>query len=106
MEIVKLELDFLVGPIVKEVFNESKNKLITGIDLIDNDNRINELNDEISALYSSFYDFDSGESCKFNVELAKENKSKLVKLIDDLIVMLKSVNDGSFMVVNNINLDF
>ena len=107
MKIIKLELDFLIGPIVKDVFSVSQNKPITGVDLIDNNEAINELNNKISALYSSVYDFDSGdEPCKFNVELAKENKDRLVKLINDLLSMLQAVNDGSFEIVNNINLDW
>ena len=107
MKTIKLELDFLVGPIVKDVFSVSQNKLITGVDSIDNNKSINELNEKISALYSSFYDFDSGdEPCVFDVELAKENKDQLVKLIDDLLSMLQAVNDGSFEIVNNINLDW
>ncbi len=107
MKTIKLELDFLIGPIMKDVFSVSQNKPITGVDLIDNNEAINELNNKISALYSSFYDFDSGdEPCTFNVELAKENKDRLVKLIDDLLSMLQAVNDGSFEIVNNINLDW
>lgn len=36
MKTIKLELDFLIGPIVKDVFSVSQNKLITGVDSIDN----------------------------------------------------------------------
>ena len=80
MKTIKLELDFLIGPIVKDVFSVSQNKLITGVDLIDNNISINELNEKISALHSSFYDFDSEDGpCVFIVELAKENKGQLVK---------------------------
>lgn len=107
MKTIKLELDFLIGPIMKDVFSVSQNKPITGVDLIDNNEAINELNDKISALYSSFYDFDSGdEPCTFNVKLAKESKNQLVELIDELLSMLQAVNDGGFKIVNNINLDW
>lgn len=103
MKTITLKLDFLIGPIVKNVYSVSRNKLVTGVDIIDNSHSINELNDKISSLYSSFYDFDSGdEPCVFDVELAKENKDQLVKLIDDLLSMLQAVNDGSFEIVNNI----
>ena len=47
MKIIKLELDFLIGPIIKDVFSISKNKLVTGVDVIDNDSEINNLNDTI-----------------------------------------------------------
>lgn len=107
MKTIKLELDFLIGPIVKEVFSTSQNKLITGVDVIDNNKSINDLNDKISSLFSSFYDFESDdESCKFNIELAKDYKSQLANLIDELLLMLQNVNDGSFEICNNINLDW
>lgn len=107
MKTIKLELDFLIGPIIKDIFSVSQNKLITGVDSIDNNKSINELNDKISSLYSSFYDFDSGdESCRFNIESAKEHKDELLRLIDDLLLMLQDSNDGSFEIVNNINLDW
>ena len=107
MKTIKLELDFLIGPIVKDVFSISQGKLITGVDSIDNNKSINELNDKISSLYSSFYDFDSGEeSCRFNIELAKEHKNELLQLINDLLSMLQNVCDGTFEIVDNINLDW
>lgn len=107
MKTITLELDFLIGPIVKNVYSVSRNKLVTGVDVIDNSHSINELNDKISSLYSSFYDFDSGdESCRFNIKLAKEHKDELLRLIDDLLLMLQNVNDGTFEIVNNINLDW
>lgn len=31
---------------------------------------------------------------------------KTIRLIDDLLSMLQAVNDGSFEIVNNINLDW
>lgn len=37
MKIIKLELDFLIGPIIKDVFSTSNNKLVTDIDIIDDD---------------------------------------------------------------------
>ena len=71
MKTLKLELDFLIGPIVKDVFSASKNKLITGVEVIDNDLELNELNEKASALYSSFYEFDEDEACDFNSTIAK-----------------------------------
>ena len=107
MKTIKLELDFLIGPIVKDVFSTSQNKLITGVDVIDNNKSINELNDKICSLFSSFYDFESDdESCRFNIELAKDNRGQLTKLINELLLMLQNVNDGSFEICNNINLDW
>ena len=91
MKTLKLELDFLIGPIVKDVFSASKNKLITGVEVIDNDLELNELNEKASALYSSFYEFDEDEACSFNITIAKENldeyiaelKKKLSEMLDE-----------------------
>ncbi len=62
MKVVKLDLDFLIGPIVKDVFSESKNVLVTGVDVIDNDEVIADLDKRIMELYSSFYSFDEKDS--------------------------------------------
>ncbi len=77
MKAIKLELDFLNGPIVKDVFSVSKNKLVTGIDIIDNDFELNDLNEKVCALYSSFYEFDKNETCRFNSTIAKEHLNEL-----------------------------
>jgi hypothetical protein len=53
MKIIKLEFDFLIGPIVKDVFSASSKKLITGVDVIDNDLELNELNEQACELFSS-----------------------------------------------------
>ncbi|MCI6357838.1 MAG: hypothetical protein MR766_04310 [Erysipelotrichaceae bacterium] len=96
MKKVKLELDFLIGPIIKDVFSISKNKLVTGVDVIDNDSEINNLNDKASALYSSFYEFDENNACRFNILMAKEHLDELMKLITKIKDRLNILNDGSF----------
>ena len=106
MESITLDLDFLVGPIVKDYFDTSKNILITGISLIDDNKEINDLNDKISYIYSSFYDFDTDVPCRFNIKKAKEAKPKLDSLLKQLISKLNEINDGSFVIDNKINLDF
>lgn len=89
MRVIKIELDFLIGPIIKDVFDTSKMEIVTGVSLIDNNNEINALNDEISTLYSSFYEYDN--PCKLN-------KEKLLSLLEKLISLLNKINDGSFIV--------
>ena len=96
MKTLKLELDFFVGPIVKDVFSASKNKLITGVEVIDNDLELNELNEKASALYSSFYEFDEDEACRFNSAIAKEHLDELKELIAKIKNRLNNLNDGSF----------
>ena len=96
MKTLKFELDFLIGPIVKDVFSASKNKLITGIEVIDNYLELNELNEKASALYSSFYEFDEDEACNFNSTIAKEHLDELKELITKIKNRLNILNDGSF----------
>lgn len=96
MKTLKLELDFLIGPIVKDVFSASKNKLITGVEVIDNDLELNELNEKASALYSSFYEFDEDEACRFDSTIAKEHLDELKELITKIKTRLNIINDGSF----------
>ena len=96
MKTLKLELDFLIGPIVKDVFSASKNKLITGVEVIDNDLELNELNEKASALYSSFYEFDEDEACRFNITIAKEHLDELKELITQIKNRIINLNDGSF----------
>ena len=106
MKTIKLDLDFLIGPIVKDVFSESKNILVTGVDVIDNDEVIADLDKRIMELYSSFYSFDDKDSCKFDAELANSHKDELNRLVKQLIDRLNKINDGSFVIEDNIQLDF
>ena len=105
MATIKLELDFLIGPIVKDVFDANKNELVTGIDVVDNDEVVDELNNKIMSLYSSFYSFDK-DSCSFDIDVAKEHKTELVELVKQLLERLNFINDGSFEIDNRIHLDF
>ncbi len=96
MKTLKLELDFLIGPIVKDVYIASKNKLVTGVEVIDNDLELNESNEKACALYSSFYEFDEDEACRFNSTIAKEHLDELKELITKIKNRLNILNDGSF----------
>lgn len=105
MVTIKLELDFLIGPIIKDVFDAEKNELVTGVAIVDNDEIIDELNNKIMSLYSSFYSFDK-DSCSFDVDVAKGCKTELVELIKQLLERLNFINDGSFEIDNQINIGF
>ena len=74
----QLELDFLIGPIIKDVFSASKKELVTGVPVIDNDEELARLNEEAASLYGSFYEFDKDEACVFNESIAKEHMDDLV----------------------------
>ena len=85
MKTITLELDYSFGPIMKNIYDESLNQLITDIPVIDNDYVLNELNSEISDLYSVCYEFDShDQACYFNEETLRANKETLIKLMNKL----------------------
>ena len=96
-EIVKIQLDFLQGPIW--ISDVKTGQPMTGIDIIDNDEKLRKINYEISTLYSSYYEFDSHEqACWFNEEQEKKDKPKMLSLLKKLCDRLNELNDGSFIV--------
>ena len=96
-EIVKIQLDFLQGPIW--ISDVATGQSMTGIDVIDNDEKLRKINYEISTLYSSYYEFDShDQACWFNEEQEKKDKEKMISLLKQLIDRLNELNDGSFLV--------
>lgn len=96
-EIVKIQLDFIQGPIW--ISDVETGQPITGIDIIDNDEKLRKINFEISNLYSSYYEFDShNQACWFNKEQEKKDKEKMLSLLKQLIDRLNEINDGSFIV--------
>lgn len=96
-EIVKIQLDFLQGPIW--ISDVETGQPMTGIDIIDNDEKLRKINYEISTLYSSYYEFDShDQACWFNEEQEKKDKEKMISLLKQLIDRLNELNDGSFLV--------
>ncbi len=100
MKTIKLEFDFLVGPIIKDVFSTSKNKLVTGIEVIDNDSELDELNEKACSLYSSCYEFDNDNACTFSLELARQHKNELLAIMSKIIERLNSIKDGSFEILD------
>ena len=96
-EIIRIQLDFLQGPIW--ISDVETGQPITGIDVIDNDEKLRKINYEISTLYSSYYEFDShDQACWFNEEQEKKDKEKMISLLKQLIDRLNELNDGSFLV--------
>ncbi len=100
---VKLQLDYAFGPIWGQYVDPVEIKLYTGIDVIDNNAEIQELNDKICGLFSSFYDPD--QCYDFDYDLARSKKPELVSMINQLIDMLNKVNDGSFVIINKLDRD-
>ena len=72
---------------------------MTGISIIDNDEKLRKINLEISELFSDYYEFNShGQGCWFNYEKEKEDKDKMLSLLNKLNERLNEINDGSFVV--------
>ena len=96
-EIIKIRLDYLQGPIW--ISDVETGQPITGVDVVDNDEIIRQLNYEIACLYNSYYEFDSHDlPCWFNEEQEKNDKQKMLFLLNQLNERLKQINDGSFVV--------
>ena len=99
MKRIKLEFDFLSGPITKDVFNPKTKKLATGVTVIDSDTALEALNAMASRLFSSCYDFEAGgQPCVFNRETAKKSKSEILGVLAEIKKRLSEINDGSFVV--------
>ena len=96
-ENIKILLDYLQGPIW---FTDAETgEPITGIELIDTDPLIKELNLKCSELYNSYFEFDSHEqACWFNQEKEKFDKELMLDLISKLVSRLNEINDGSYVI--------
>ncbi len=99
MKTIKLCLDFLNGPIWKDVYDVKNDVLITGISIIDTDPILQELDKSVQEIYSSFYSFDkSGEGCRFDEDAFNVSKESMLALIEKIKTRLDEINDGSFVV--------
>ena len=96
---VKLMFDYLQGPIWTS--DVETGEPLTGIDIIDDDKVLPELNLRCSKLYSECYEFDTdNQPCTFNKELAKKNKKEILELLAKIKARLEEINDGSFYVLD------
>lgn len=97
MKELRIMLDFISGPIWKDIYDTKKKELVTGIDVVDNDECVQKINDEIQDLYSSYYKINyNDEPVYFDKEQEKKDKYKMLDLPRKLIKRLNEVNDGSF----------
>ena len=96
---VKLMFDYLQGPIWTS--DVETGEPLTGIDIIDDDKVLPELNLRCSKLYSECYEFDTdNQPCTFNKEFAKKNKKEILELLAKIKARLEEINDGSFYVLD------
>jgi len=97
MKEIKIQFDYLHGPLWKDVFDAETGEWRTGMSCVDNDETIQKLNDEAQELYESLYSFDPGSGgCRFDTERLSQIRSRLLSLARALVDRLNTLNDGSF----------
>ena len=97
MKKLEIILDISDGPVVPKYYDEKTDRLLTEIDVVDNDEYIQKLNNEIQDLYSSYYKINyNDEPVYFDKEQEKKDKYKMLDLLEKLKKRLYEVNDGSF----------
>ena len=89
MKKLEIILDLGDGPVVSKYYDEKSDRLLTGIDVVDNDVYIQKLNNEIQDLYSSYYKIDyNDEPVYFDKDQEKKDKYKMLDLLKKLINFL------------------
>lgn len=97
MKKLKLMLDFGEGSILTEYFDKEKGRLLTGIEKVDNDKELWDINETIQELFASYYYFDyNDQACFFDEKQEKKYKYKMLALLEELKKRLYEINDGSF----------
>lgn len=99
MTTVKIQLDYLSGPICKNFFDPKTKTNCTDVKVIDEDRILAGIDREIRDMYASYYEFNThGVACWFNQEKEKQGKEKMLALLAKLNARLGEINDGSFTV--------
>lgn len=97
--IIELMIDYLCCPISSSDLQNGE--IFTGIDVIDKNKKIIDLNYKIGTMYTDYYEFDShDQACWFNDEQFHKDKPLLLSMIKELVNELERVNDGSYEVVD------
>ena len=98
---IKIQFDYLHGPLWKERFNANTGEWSTGILCIDNDKAIQLLNDEAERMYEFLYSFTPGtQGCQFNRDRFEQIKPQLLSIVQNMVDHLFAINDGSYIVVD------
>ncbi len=99
LEKIKIQLDYLSGPIWPNYLEGKTFRKITGVKIVDDDSKLSELNQQACDMYSSYYEFNThGVACWFNHEKEKAEKGIMLDLISQIVARLNEINDGSFVV--------
>ena len=102
--IIQIGLEFVFGPILKNNQLED-GSFSSGSSLVDKDKLINELDKKANELWVSLYsnDDNSSSGMKFDYEKEKELAPVLLNLIDQILLRMQKINDGSFEVQDMIS---
>lgn len=95
---LKIKFDFTHGPVWKDIYDPNTKTLITGISAIDQDAKINELNDAAEKVYSSLYVFDDCGIPHFDDVAYQNKKTELLSLVSRIIKRANFLNDGSYII--------
>mgnify|MGYP004457757533 CR=1 FL=1 len=93
-----IKFDFAYGPIWKDIYDPNTKTWITGIDVIDQDAALNELNDAAEKEYASLYVFDDCGIPHFDDLSYQNKKTDLRSLVSRIIERANFLNDGSYVV--------
>ena len=94
---ILIALDYLAGPIWDSDIQTGEP--LTGIDVIDGDKELIQLNLKISDLYFSYYEFNSHDQpCWFNEKQEYKDRFIMLDLLEKLVSRLNEINDGSYVV--------
>lgn len=97
MVTIKIMNEFLHGP--AWTCEEETGILTDALPLVHEDPIVASLNQKISELYDSYYEFNSHDlPCWFNEEKEKADKPHILELLGKLNARIAELNDGSFVV--------
>lgn len=98
---ITLRLEIFRCPIFNSDINNGE--IYTGIEVIDNDPIVKEINYKLGNKYNDYFEFNSNDkTCYFNEEQLKRDKNVLIELTKQLKNRLNKINDGSYIVIDNI----
>ena len=99
MKTIRILLDFMRGPIQKDIIDSDTKEWRTGIDIIDNDEILRRIDTETSQKYNSLFSFDTNDKgCEFDEAKYKELNKYFLENISKIINRLDEINDGSYVV--------
>ena len=99
MYTVKLQNEFLRGAVW--ILDEDGMPTEGTLPLVEDDPVMLEINEEITEMYNSYFEFDShDQGCWFNEAQCKADREKLLALLATLRARLEEINDGSYVVVD------